>query len=272
MMTSVLIASLSSGIIALIFAVLLILASKAFRVKTDETVTRIIEMLPGVNCGGCGFPGCSQFAKALVDGKTSVDGCTVGGEPLAEKIADFLGKTIPPQKEKTRAYIFCHGHKGIAKSKKEYNGSPRCVAAAMVGGNKDCSYGCVGFLDCMRSCEFGAIIESDTGIPVIVEDKCVSCGACVKACPLNLIEIHPVSEKFHVYCKSHDKGPISKKACDKSCIACNLCVKNTKEGGMFMDRYLAVINYDDYSLTEESISKCPTKAITDERVNSVKNI
>lgn len=271
-MISVLIATLSAGIITLVLAVLLIFASKIFKVETDEKVSKLTEMLPGANCGGCGFPGCAQFAKALTEGKAPVDGCNVGGADLAKNIADFLGQTVPVQKDKTRAYIFCHGHKNFAKSSKEYNGAPRCTAAAMVSGNKDCSYGCVGFLDCKTSCKFDAIIESDTGIPVIVEDKCVSCGACVKACPLKLIEIHPASQKYHVYCKSHDKGTISKKACEKACIGCNICVKNTKEGGMFLERNLAVINYNDYSITEESISKCPTKAITDERVNSVQNI
>ena len=174
---------------------------------------------------------------------------------------------------KTRAYIFCHGHNEIAKSNKVYNGASTCVSAVMAGGNKDCSYGCVGFYDCMKACEFGAIIKDEkTGMPVIVEDKCVSCTACVKACPQKLIEIHPVSQDIHVYCKSKDKGPIAKKACDRACIGCSICVKATKEGGMKIDNYLAIVNYDDYSITNESIAKCPTKAITNERLNAVKDL
>lgn len=272
MVTSILIASLSSGLIALILAVLLIFSSKIFSVEVDERVSELTDLLPGANCGGCGFPGCAQFAKALVSDKAPVDGCSVGGADTACKVANYLGKVAPPAKERTRAYIFCHGHAGIAKTNKVYTGAETCVSAVQAGGNRDCSYGCVGFYDCMKACEFGAIIKSSTGVPIIVEDKCVSCNACVKACPQNLIEIHPVSQKFHVYCKSKDKGALAKKACDRACIGCSLCVKGTAEGGMKIDDNLAVVNYDNYCLTEESIAKCPTKAITDERVNSVINV
>lgn len=268
-MSSVLIASLSSGFIALALALLLIYASKVFKVEVDERVEEVISMLPGVNCGGCGFPGCAQFANALVFNDAPVNGCPVGGPPLATSIASYFGKTFVDDGIKTRAYIFCQGYDGVAVSKQEYRGVSSCVAAAMVGGTKDCTYSCVGQLDCMRSCDFGAILVGEKGIPVIVEEKCTSCNACVKACPLKLIEVHPVNQQYHVYCKSRDKGPIAKKACSSACIACNICVKNTKEGGMSMHNYLAVVNYDDYSITEESIAKCPTKAITGERANSI---
>lgn len=270
MITTVLVASGSSALIALLLAIILIFASKVFKVETDEKVETIITILPGANCGGCGYPGCAQFASALAKDEAKINGCPVGGLPVAEKLSEYLGKTPPAKMVKTRSYIFCHGHKGIAKSSKEYEGAKSCAGASMVGGNKDCSYGCVGFLDCKKACNFNAIKESETGVPVIIEENCTSCGACVKACPLKLIEIHPAEQKYHIYCKSHDKGVISKKNCERGCIACNICVKNTKEGGIAINNYLAVVNYNDYSLTEESISKCPTKAITDEAVNCKK--
>lgn len=273
-MSSVLVASLSSGLIALLFALLLIFASKVFRVEVDERVEDVIGMLPGVNCGGCGFAGCAQFANALIFNDAPVNGCPVGGAPLATDLAGYLGKAFKDMGVKTRAYIFCQGHSGIAVSNQEYLGAKSCVGAIMAGGNKECSYGCVGYFDCLRSCDFGAIVIDDKleigkQIPIIVEDKCTSCKACVKTCPLNLIEIHPVDAKYHVYCKSRDKGAIAKKACSKACIACNICIKNTEEGGMYLERNLAVINYDNYSVTDESIAKCPTKAITGERANSI---
>lgn len=269
MMTSILVASISSGLISLIFAILLILSSKIFKVDVDRRISELNLLLPGVNCGSCGFQSCTQFAKALVYDKASVNGCLVGGIHTANKVADFLGKIAPSQKERTRAYIFCHGHIGISKSNKIYTGINTCVSVVMAGGNRDCSYGCVGFYDCMNACEFDAIIKSKTGVPIIVEDKCVSCNACVKACPQKLIEIHPVVLKFHVYCKSKDKGFIAKKNCDRACIGCDICVKNTKEGGIKVDNNLAIINYEDYCITEESILKCPTKAITYEKVNAI---
>lgn len=268
MMNTVIIAALSCGLIALILALMLIKASKVFKVEVDEKVETVIGLLPGANCGGCGYPGCAQFAKAVVAEKAPINGCTVGGDPTAKSLADYLGRTPPAQAEKTRAYIFCHGHKDIAKSNKSYYGTKSCFAASLVAGTKDCSYGCVGFYDCKASCNFDAIIESETGVPIIVEDKCTSCGACVKACPLKLIEIHPVKEAIHVYCKSKDKGAIARKKCDRACIGCGICVKASKEGAISIVDNLAVINYKEYSLTNDCIAKCPTKSITDERVNS----
>ena len=128
MITTITIASISAALITLILAIILIFSSKIFKVETDERVAELTEILPGANCGGCGFPGCAQFAKALVDEKAPLDGCSVGGADTASKVANYLGKVAPPQKERTRAYIFCHGHEGIAKTNKVYNGAETCVS------------------------------------------------------------------------------------------------------------------------------------------------
>ncbi len=268
-MNTIIIASISSGSIALLLSVLLIISSRFFHTEVDEKVEKIMAVLPLANCGACGKPGCAQLASAIVKGEASVDACTVGGTDVTNAIADIIGIEAPEAKEKTRAFIFCHGFYNISFSHKMYFGVNKCSAAHLIGGNKDCSYGCLGFMDCKASCQFNAIVEGEGGIPDIVEDKCTSCGACVKACPRKLIEIHPVSQKFHIYCNSHDKGPLAKKQCQKACIACGICVK--KSGGAIkMHDFLAEIDYSNYSLNEENSTGCPSGALTGEDINVVK--
>ncbi len=270
-MNSVVIASISSGSVALLLSTLLILASKFFHTETDEKVEQIIEVLPGANCAACGKPGCAQLATAIASGQSPVDACPVGGALVGEAIAKIMGVKIPAPKEKTRAFIFCHGYEEIAVSNKTYLGINKCSAAHMLGGNKDCSYGCMGFLDCMLACPFGAIKKDNSGIPQIIEEKCTSCGVCVSTCPRKLIEIHPVREKFHIYCKSHDKGAIAKKNCKKACIACGICVKKS-EGAIDIaaNSFLAKIDYADYRLNEDNTKGCPSGALTNEDINVVK--
>lgn len=269
-MNGVIIASISSGSVALMLSTLLILASKFFHTETDEKVEQIIDVLPGANCGACKKAGCAQLASSIIKGEASVDGCPVGGAAVSKAIAKIMGVEPPAQKEKTRAFIFCHGYEDIALSHKKYIGIQKCSAAHLIGGNKDCSYGCVGFLDCMNACPFDAIQKSDSGIPQIIEERCTSCGACVRACPRRLIEIHPTAQQFHIYCKSHDKGAVAKKHCQKACIACGICVKKAS-GGIEMDSFLAKIDYTDYSLNEDNTKGCPSGALTSEHINVSKN-
>ncbi len=269
-MSGVVIASISSGSVALLLSALLIIASKFFYTKTDEKVEQIIDVLPGANCGACKKAGCAQLASAIVAGDLPVNACPVGGAVVAEAVAEIMGVVAPLAQERKRAFIFCHGYEDIALSNKAYLGIHKCSGAHLLGGNKDCSYGCLGFGDCLKACPFNAIEESETGIPVIIENKCTACGACVKACPRNLIELHLASQEFHVYCKSQDKGAVAKKQCAKACIACGICTKNT-DGTIGINKFLAVVDYGNYHLDESNRVKCPTGALTDENINVVKS-
>ncbi len=268
-MNAVVIASISSGSVALLLSALLILASKFFHVETDEKVELITDVLPGANCGACKKAGCAQLASSIANGQSPVDSCPVGGAAVSQAIAKIMGIEPPSPKEKTRAFIFCQGYENIALSNKVYLGINKCSGAHLISGNKDCSYGCVGFLDCMNACPFNAIQKDDSGIPKIIEERCTSCGACVKACPRNLISIHPATQQFHVYCKSHDKGATAKKQCSKACIACGICVKKT-DGAISMNNFLAKIDYNNYSLNEDNTKGCPSGALTSEDINVVK--
>lgn len=267
---TVVIAGVSAGVLGLLLSSLLIFASKVFHVHIDERIEKITDMLPGANCGACGYAGCGQMAEAMVKGEIAVDGCPVAGPDAAEEIANVLGQEAPAEKEKTRAYVFCQGSMDVAKEDARYVGAQTCATAHLTGGSKNCAYGCLGFGDCVSVCTFSAIIMGEDGLPKVIENKCTSCGKCVSACPRGIIEIHPVSQPIHIYCRSHDRGPVSKKACSKACTACNLCVKNSEEGAVTIENNLAVVNYDAYALNEASYTKCPTKAITADAVNVIK--
>jgi Na+-translocating ferredoxin:NAD+ oxidoreductase RNF subunit RnfB len=170
--------------------------------------------------------------------------------------------------ERIIAVLLCRGGDKEAKKNAVYRGERTCAAANTTGGEKECLYGCHGFADCVRSCEYGAMDMDDNGMPVIFYDKCVGCGACATACPRDLIEMHPEEHKLFVYCKNKDKGAVAKKACTAACIGCTLCVKDAGiDGAIVMKDNLADIDYEICPQDDKSIGKCPTKCIAfDEEV------
>ena len=203
--TGILVACLIVGITGLIIGVLLGFAGKAFAVEVNEKEIQVREVLPGSNCGGCGYAGCDALAEAIAKGEAPANGCPVGGAAVAEKVAAIMGTEV----SSTRyvAYVKCSGDCESAPVKYEYTGNKSCKEAIYVtgGGPKKCSYGCMGLGSCVNVCEFGAI-SIVNGIAVIEKEKCVSCGKCIKTCPKNLIELVPYKSKVHVACSSKDKG------------------------------------------------------------------
>ncbi|MFQ5329883.1 MAG: 4Fe-4S binding protein, partial [Thermodesulfobacteriota bacterium] len=153
-----------------------------------------------------------------------------------------------------------------------YRGEQTCAAADLTGGEKACVYSCLGYGDCVGSCEYDSMVMNDNGIPVVFYDTCVGCTACVKACPRDLLEMHPVDHKLFVYCKNKDKGPVAKKGCTVACIACKLCVKDCEvDGGMEMADNLAIVNYDSCPQDDKPITRCPTHCILfDKEVENTK--
>ena len=164
---------------------------RKFEVYEDPRIAQVQEVLPGANCGGCGYPGCGGFATACVKADT-LDGllCPVGGAPVMGKVATILGKEAASA-EPMVAVVRCNGTCAARPRTNQYDGVQSCaIASTLYGGETGCSFGCLGYGDCVAACNFDAIhINLETGLPEVDEDKCTSCGACVKACPKNIIEL-----------------------------------------------------------------------------------
>lgn len=262
-MTLVLAAVVLFGL-TLLFATLLGIAKEKLRVDEDPRIGQITDELPAANCGGCGFAGCADFAKAVVEQRAECDGCPVGGSKTAERIAEILGvevvKTYP-----YRPVVHCgaktHQKKGVV----EYDGVKSCVEANAVGVTQACIYGCLGFGDCVKSCDYGAM-RMEEGLPVFDYDKCTGCGACVKACPRNLIERIPFSQEsmLVIACSNKEPGKLVKQVCTVGCIGCKMCQKKLADLFQIKDN-LAYLDYEHYEEhageLEEAIAKCPAESM-----------
>ena len=264
MITNVIYAVLVLGVIAVVFGLILSVAAKAFEVKVDERLPKIQACLAGANCGGCGYPGCAGCAEAILAGKAPVTACAPAGAEGAAKIAEIMGMEAPSG-EKMVAHVTCNGGEAAVKSF-EYVGLHDCVAATKVaGGPTACSFGCMGFGTCVAACQFDAIhINLETGLPEVDEDKCTSCGACVKACPKNIIELRkkgPKSRRIFVSCVNKDKGGVAKKACANACIGCGKCAKECPFEAITVENNVAYIDYTKCRLCRKCVAVCPTGAI-----------
>lgn len=263
-MKNILIAMLTMGGMGFLFAYILSIAKNKLKVEIDPRIERIESVLPGTNCGCCGYPGCRAFAEAVVSGQAKTNCCSVGGDSVSGEIAKIVGVKID-KTERYVAVLMCRGTESSTKRKAKYCGIKTCYAASLIqGGDKYCSFGCLGFGDCMEACPFNAIKIGADKIPVIDRDICTGCGLCVKACPKNLIELHPISRKLYVYCKSHDDAKTSIFNCKNACIACGLCTKGAKNGEITVIDNLSTINNVDIEKNEEAmkwVQKCPTKSI-----------
>lgn len=257
------------GIIAVVAATVLYICSKKFAVYEDPRIGQVAEILPGANCGGCGFPGCSGMADALVKGcdAGSLDGlnCPVGGADVMSKVADLLGMAIANSDPKV-AIVRCNGTCANRPKIAEYHGLRTCSAMNSCGaGETACGFGCLGCGDCVAACQFGAIcINPETGIPEVNEEKCTSCGACVKACPRHIIELRkkgPKGRRVYVSCVNKDKGPAAMKACKAACIGCSKCAKECAFDAITIENNVSYIDPDKCRLCRKCEKVCPTHAI-----------
>lgn len=247
------------AVLAVVFAVLIILVSKFCAVEEDERAVATAEKLAGANCGGCGFAGCADFAKALAAGKADLSMC--GPTPAENKaeIAKILGLNYSAQEEKFAIVKCSGGMNGI--NKYEYIGNEGCLAQSLcMGGAKLCPEGCLGAGTCVSVCTYDAI-KCVNGITVVDKALCEACGLCVKNCPKHLIELVPKSAKVYVSCSSTCKGKEAMANCKLSCIACGLCVKNCAEGAITLVNNVPAIDYTKCTGCLTCLSKCPRKCI-----------
>lgn len=248
------------GGLGVIFGIILSFASKFFSVEVDPKVDAIRDALPGANCGACGFPGCDGLANAIAAGNAETTACSVGGQVVAEKIAEIMG-VKSENVEKFVASVMCHGDCNVSKIKYNYTGLKDCRAQNMVaGGSKLCYFGCLGCGTCKDVCEFGAI-EIINGIAIVDKEKCTACKKCLEICPKNLIKLFPYNQNTIVRCNSTEPGKDVRQKCELGCIGCGICAKNCPTEAIEIKDKLAVIDYDKCINCGICAEKCPTKAI-----------
>ncbi len=274
----ILIAVAALAILGFVLALLLFWVSKRFAVKEDPRIGQVLEVLPGANCGGCGFPGCGGMAAACVKAADagSLEGlnCPVGGADCMAKVAGILGMEVVVAAPKL-AVVRCNGTCEVRPRVTAYDGVKSCrVANSTCMGETQCSYGCLGCGDCVAACQFDAIhMNPKTGIPEVDATKCTACGACAKACPRGIMEVRNVSgeskDAFVVTCMNMDKGADAMKICGSSCIACKKCQNACGSDAVHVGNNVAYINPEACVLCGACFEACPRGAIASISVKGI---
>ncbi len=246
-------------------AILYFIASK-FKVYEDPKIDEVEDALPSTNCGGCGHPGCRAFAEACVKADDLSDlHCPVGGNETMQNVANLLGMEVE-ERDPYVAVVRCSGSFEYRKKVNVYDGSPNCtVADSLYGGDTDCQYGCLGFGECVDACDFEAMyMDEKTGLPVVIEDKCTACNACVTACPRDILELRPKGRKnrrIFVSCINQDKGGAAKKACEVACTGCSKCESECRYDAITIENYLAYIDPEKCKLCRKCAPVCKSNSI-----------
>ena len=266
MSSVVIITVITLSTIGIVSAVILYFVAQKFKVFEDPRIDQVEEILPSANCGGCGYPGCRNFAEACVKADDlSQLFCPVGGNDTMQTVAKALGQEVKAQAKKI-AVLRCNGACDVRPDINIFNGADNCtVASNLYGGSTGCEFGCVGLGECVEVCDFDALyMDEKTGLPVVVEDNCTACGACVEVCPKDLFELRkqgPKKRRIYVACRNEDKGGVAKKSCEVACIGCTKCQQVCPHDAITIDNFLAFIHDDKCKLCRKCVEVCPTNSI-----------
>jgi electron transport complex protein RnfB len=250
-----------ASVIALVLGIFIVITSKIFAIPVDERLENIKAILPGANCGACGFSGCEGYAQAMAEGDPDTAKCPVGGAEVAKELAKFLGVAAPDFIPKV-AHVHCQGTVDHTKKRFDYEGTIGCAAAhSLFSGPNSCTYGCMGFGDCEAACPYGAIYLTE-GIAHVNSNKCTACGLCVVTCPKQLIAIIPKHlNAYTVKCQNKWPGAQTRKNCSIGCIGCQKCFKTCQYEAITMDGPLAIIDQKKCTHCGDCMAVCPTHAI-----------
>jgi Na+-translocating ferredoxin:NAD+ oxidoreductase RNF subunit RnfB len=264
--------------IGIVAAVVIYFVSKKFAVQEDERIGKVEQVLPSTNCGGCGQPGCHAFAKAVVEaGDLSALHCPVGGNAVMKQVAEILGIQAV-ERDPYIAIVRCSGSFEYRKKTNIYDGESSCkIAATLYSGDTGCAYGCLGMGDCVEVCDFEAMyMDEKTGLPVVIEDKCTACNACVKECPKEILELWPKGKKnqrIYVACLNEEKGSTARKECAVACSGCSKCFEACRYDAITMENNLAHIDFEKCKLCMECVDTCDvhniiTANVTPEKIQA----
>lgn len=261
MAIGILTAALVVGIVGIFMGLFLGVAGIKFKVEVDEKEAAVLSALPGNNCGGCGYAGCSGLASAIAKGEAPVNACPVGGDAVGQKIAVIMGVEAK-ESERQVAFVHCQGDCEKTHSDYDYYGIEDCRMMSFVpgGGPKSCNSGCLGYGTCAKVCPFDAI-HVVNGVAVVDKENCKACGKCIEVCPKHLISLIPYSAKQVVACRSVDKGPVTMKACTVGCVGCGICVKNCPNDAVKVENFHAKIDHEKCIGCGICQEKCPKKSI-----------
>lgn len=262
-MNAILITIAVAFALAFLLGLLLGVFKKIFAVPVNEMARKVREVLPGANCGACGFAGCDGYAAVVASGEVEPNLCAPGGPAVAASLAKILGKETSVVKK--AAVLCCRGTKDIAQSRGEYKGVQTCAAVVQaIGGMKMCAFGCSGFGDCVAACKFSAIKIGSDGIPIVDEKLCTGCGACAKACPKRLISLFEAQKKIAVaLCRNRsDNKPSILKNCKNGCIKCGKCEKACEFGALKLQNGIPAIDAQKCTACGKCVEGCPTHVLT----------
>lgn len=260
-MNGIIIAIVVVALIGLICGVMLSVASKLMAVPVDERFDEVRNCLPGANCGACGYAGCDAYANALLeDPSIGANKCVPGGASAAQGIAAVLGidagEVVPMV-----AKVACEGTCSNTTDKYVWQGNASCKGVKMMfGGKNTCSFGCLGYGDCVDVCPQNAIDLFD-GVSRIDKDMCVGCGLCSKTCPMGIINMIPKTAKVAIDCSNKTKGKSAMTVCKVSCIGCGKCARSCPVGAITMENDLPVIDYSKCVGCKKCANDCPRKCI-----------
>ena len=260
-MTTILLSIVVLGVLGGVFGALLAFASRIFYVEVDPRQTEVRGVLPGANCGGCGFPGCDGYAAAVAAGEAPCNRCVVGGGPVAAQISEIMGVSADAA-EKQVAFVSCGCKEGHVEMRFNYTGPQDCQAAMLFGGrsNKTCTFACIGLGNCVRACKFDAMHIVD-GIAKVDRYNCVGCGACADACPKSIIKMLPETQMIMPACSSRDKGARVMKICEAGCIGCMKCQRECPSGAIVVKDNLAEVEIDKCVQCGHCSDVCPRHII-----------